>query len=449
MNDSRVNDLLDFLRFPSVSTQTDHIPDMRACAAWLQAKFQSLGFTAEVRETGGHPAVVAKAPFDPTKRTVLIYGHYDVQPPDPLEEWKTPPFEPTIRDGRIYARGSTDNKGQILAHILGVGEMLASGEKLPVNVTFLVEGEEETGSDNLAPFLERYRDDLACDVIVISDTGMAAHNYPTLTYALRGIAALEFRVTGPSQDLHSGVFGGAVMNPATAVARLIATLHDQDGRVAVAGFYDKVRALPDWERAALASLPVGDESIRTLAGVDQLFGEKGYSAMEQIGARPTVEVNGIGGGYQGEGTKTVLPKEAFAKLTCRLVSDQEPEEILHLVEAHLHQHCPPGVKLEVSRGHSGEPYYTDPTSADGMAARKALQRVFEAEPALMREGGSIPILTSFKKILGKDTLLLALASPDCHAHSPNENFPLENFFNGIRLSRAVIEELGAVTPTLP
>lgn len=445
MNDSRVNDLLEFLRFPSVSTQTDHVPDMRACAAWLEAKFRSLGFAAEVRETGGHPAVVAKSPYDPAKRTVLIYGHYDVQPPDPLEEWKTPPFEPTIRDGRIYARGSTDNKGQILAHILGVGEMLASGEKLPVNVTFLVEGEEETGSDNLAPFLERYRDDLACDVIVISDTGMAAHNYPTLTYALRGIAALEFRVSGPSQDLHSGVFGGAVMNPATAVARLIGSLHDPDGRVTVAGFYDKVRPLPDWEREALASLPVGDESIRTLAGVDQLFGEKGYSAIEQIGARPTVEVNGIGGGYQGQGTKTVLPKEAFAKLTCRLVSDQEPEEILHLVEAHLHKHCPPGVKLEVARGHSGEPYYTDPTSPDGTAARRALKKVFEIEPALMREGGSIPILTSFKKILGQDTLLLALASPDCHAHSPNENFPLENFFNGIRLSRAVIEELGTVT----
>ena len=235
------------------------------------------------------------------------------------------------------------------------------------------------------------------------------------------------------------------MNPATAVARLIGSLHDSDGRVTVAGFYDKVRPLPDWEREALASLPVGDESIRTLAGVDQLFGEKGYSAIEQIGARPTVEVNGIGGGYQGQGTKTVLPKEAFAKLTCRLVSDQEPEEILHLVEAHLHKHCPPGVKLEVARGHSGEPYYTDPTSPDGMAARRALKKVFEIEPALMREGGSIPILTSFKKILGKDTLLLALASPDCHAHSPNENFPLENFFNGIRLSQAVIRELGTVS----
>jgi len=445
MNDSRVNDLLAFLRFPSVSTQTDHAADMRACAAWLEAKLSSLGFTAEVRETGGHPAVVAKSPYDPAKRTVLIYGHYDVQPPDPLDEWETPPFEPTIRDGRIYARGSTDNKGQILAHILGVGELLSRGETLPVNVTFLVEGEEETGSDNLAPFLERYRENLACDVIVISDTGMAAHNYPTLTYALRGIAALEFRVSGPSQDLHSGVFGGAVMNPATAVARLIATLHDQDGRVLVEGFYDKVRPLPEWEREALASLPVGDESIRTLAGVDQLFGEKGYSAMEQIGARPTVEVNGIGGGYQGEGTKTVLPKGAFAKLTCRLVSDQVPDEILHLVEAHLHKHCPPGVRLEVTCGHSGEPYYTDPTSPDGMAARRALKEVFEIEPALMREGGSIPILTSFKKILGKDTLLLALASPDCHAHSPNENFPLENFFNGIRLSQAVIRELGTVS----
>src|SRR6267142_3368088 len=273
MNDSRVSDLFEFLRFPSVSTQSEHIADMIACAEWLKNKFLSLGFQADVRQTGGHPAVVARTPHDPARPTVLIYGHYDVQPPEPLGEWKTPPFEPTIRDGRIYARGSTDNKGQILAHILGLGELLAANGALPANLVFLVEGEEEIGSDNLAGFLEEHRAELDCDVIVISDTGMAAHGYPTLTFSLRGIAALEFNVHGPTQDLHSGVFGGAVMNPATAAARLIASLHDEDGRVAIEGFYNDVRPMFDWEREAAAALPITDSDVCTLAGVSELAGE--------------------------------------------------------------------------------------------------------------------------------------------------------------------------------
>jgi acetylornithine deacetylase/succinyl-diaminopimelate desuccinylase-like protein len=442
MNDSRVSDLFEFLRFPSVSTKSEHIVDMIACAEWLKNKFLSLGFQADVRQTGGHPAVVARTPHDPARPTVLIYGHYDVQPPEPLGEWKTPPFEPTIRDGRIYARGSTDNKGQILAHILGMGELLASSGALPANLVFLVEGEEEIGSDNLAGFLEEHRAELDCDVIVISDTGMAAHGYPTLTFSLRGIAALEFNVHGPTQDLHSGVFGGAVMNPATAAARLIASLHDEVGRVAIEGFYNDVRPMFDWEREAAAALPITDSDVCALAGVSELAGEPGFTAIERVGARPTAEVNGMGGGYQGEGTKTVLPREAFAKLTFRLVPNQRPEDILRLVEAHLYARCPKGVRLEILPGHCGEPYYADPNSLYGRAALRALERVFGRKPALMREGGSIPIVTTFKKVLGADSLLLALASPDCHAHSPNENFPLENFFAGIRLSQAVIEEIG-------
>ena len=442
MHDSRVSDLLEFLKFPSVSTQSEHIVDMIACAEWLREKFVSLGFQADVRQTGGHPAVIARTPPDPSRPTVLIYGHYDVQPPEPLEEWKTPPFEPTIRDGRIYARGSTDNKGQIMAHVLGVGELLAGAGKLPANVVFLVEGEEEIGSDNLGSFLDKHRSELDCDVIVISDTGMVAHGYPTLTFSLRGIAALEFRVHGPTQDLHSGVFGGAVMNPATAAARLIASLHDADGRIAIEGFYDDVRAMFDWERDAAAALPITDADICALAGVSELAGEPGFTSIERLGARPTAEVNGMGGGYQGEGTKTVLPREAFAKLTFRLVPNQRSEDILRLVEAHLNARCPKGVRLEILPGHCGEPYYMDPNSLYGKAALRALQQVFGRKPALMREGGSIPIVTTFKKILGADSLLLALASPDCHAHSPNENFPLENFFAGIRLSQAVIGEIG-------
>jgi acetylornithine deacetylase/succinyl-diaminopimelate desuccinylase-like protein len=444
MSDPHIEDLLAFLRFPSVSTQTEHAPDMVACAQWLTNKLQSLGLEANMLPTGGHPAVVAKSAHDPAKKTVLIYGHYDVQPPDPLEEWTTPPFQPVIRDERIFARGSTDNKGQILAHILAVGELLKSGAPLPVNVIFLIEGEEEIGSEHLAAFLEKHKADLACDVIVISDTGMAAHAYPTLTYALRGIAALEAKLTGPSHDLHSGVFGGTIMNPATAAARLIATLHDATGKVAIEGFYDTVCPVTEWEREATRQLPVTDEAIRDLAGVKALFGEPGYSAMERIGARPTAEVNGIGGGYQGEGTKTVLPKEAFFKLTFRLVPDQDPAEVLRLAEAHLRKHCPPEVTMEITKGHSGEAYFSDPNSPYGHAARKALEEVFGKPAALMREGGSIPILTTFKKILGQDSLLLALASPDCRAHSPNENFPVENFHTGIQLGQAVLREIGKI-----
>lgn len=441
MKPEHLENLLTLLRFPSVSTQSEHAEDMRACAQWLMERLLRAGLDARIEETGGHPAVLAFSKKVPGQRTVLIYGHYDVQPAEPLTEWTTPPFEPEVRDGRIYARGSTDNKGQILAHILGVSESLASRGSLPVNVVFLIEGEEEIGSPNLAPLLEKFREELACDVALISDTGMVAHGYPTLAYSLRGIAALEFRVFGPTQDLHSGVFGGAVMNPSTAVARMVASLHDEMGRVAIEGFYDDVRPMFDWEREASANLPVGDAQIRDLAGVPALAGEPGYGAIDRIGARPTAEVNGLGGGYQGEGTKTVLPAEAFAKLSFRLVPHQKPQEILHLAEAHLRKHLPEGVRMEIACGHSGDPYYMDPNSPDGHAARRALTKVFGRAPALLREGGSIPILTEFKRVLGADALLLALASPDCKAHSPNENFPLENFEVGIRLNQAALEEL--------
>lgn len=436
--------LLKFLRFPTISTQSDHAEDLRDCAAWLADLLRSLGMEADVRPTAGHPVVIGRTAYDPTKRTVLIYGHYDVQPPDPLDQWETPPFEPSLRNDRIYARGSTDNKGQILAHILGVGRTLANTGTTPVNVIFLIEGEEEIGSPSLGAFLLDHRAELACDLICISDNGMVSDFHPTLSYAMRGIAAMEVRVKGPSVDLHSGVYGGAVMNPATAAARLVATLHDDQGRVLIPGFYDAVRPLADWERAAAADCPVTDADILAQTGSPALFGEAGYNTIERIGARPTAEVNGIGGGYQGEGTKTVLPASAFFKLTFRLVPGQQPAEILHLAEAHLRAHCPPGVTLEIERGHSGEPYFSDPMSPDGVAAQRALERVFGSKPSLYREGGSIPILTTFKEILGADALLPALASPDCAAHSPNENFPVRNFHTGIELSQALLEEFAAV-----
>jgi acetylornithine deacetylase/succinyl-diaminopimelate desuccinylase-like protein len=438
--DPRVAELMEFVSIPSVSAQSAHAGDMRRCAEWLVRKMESIGLAARLEETAGNPVVVGKSPRDPAKKTVLIYGHYDVQPPEPLGLWTSPPFQPEIRGGRIYGRGASDNKGQIFAHILGVGEALAEGP-LPVNVVFLVEGEEEVGSTHLAGFLEKNRGELACDFIAISDTGMAAEGHPTLSYALRGIAAMEVRVFGPAQDLHSGIYGGAVANPATAAARLVASLHDESGRVAIEGFYGDVEEMADWERQAAAESPHSEAAIARQAGVSELAGEAGYSAVERIGARPTAEINGIGGGYQGEGTKTVLPAQAFFKVTFRLVANQHPEKILQLARRHFERHKPPGVRLEILDGHGGEPFLLDPHSPPGLAAQRALEKVFGKKPALMREGGSIPILADFEKILGRPALLLALASPGCRAHAPDENFPVENFLAGIRLNRALLQEL--------
>ena len=439
-----LDDLKTFLRFPSISTQPDHAPDLIACAEWLSEKLTSIGLNAAVYPTPGSPVVIASTQRDSAKRTVLIYGHYDVQPPDPLEGWTTPPFEPRIEEGRIYARGAADNKGQILAHILGVAETIRKNGSLPVNVIFLIEGEEEIGSPNLADFLREHREELACDLVAISDTAMAPGNKPALTYALRGIAALELIVRGPSCDLHSGLFGGAVANPATAVAHLIAALHDAAGRVLIPGFYDAVRPLEPWEREAAADLEKatgGENAIKKLAGVVELFGEKGFTTIERIGARPTAEVNGIGSGYQGAGTKTVLPKEATAKLTFRLVADQDPDVILAAAEEYLRAQTPPGVLLEVMAGHSGAAYQSDPNSRDGLAARKALAEAFGDEPLLLRDGGSIPILATLKEILGVDSYLLGLANPDSRIHSPDENMLIENFLGGIRMNRILLEEL--------
>ncbi len=439
-----VAQLLEFLRFPSISTDSNHDKSVADCANWLGEKLRRIGLDTTVHPTAGHPIVVAKNAHRAGRSTVLIYGHYDVQPVDPLELWTTPPFEPRIENDIVFARGATDNKGQILAHILGVEETIKRAGDLPVNLTFLIEGEEEVGSQNLEPFLAAHRDELRCDIIAVSDTGMVARGVPTFTYGLRGIAAMELKITGPSTDLHSGIFGGAIANPALMLARLLTTLHDADGRVTVAGFYDNVQPLADWERAAWSKLPLGDGEILQLTGAPAVFGETGYTSTERTWARPTAELNGIGGGYQGQGTKTVLPKEAFAKLTFRLVPDQKPADVLKKVGAHLRANCPPSVRLEIAEGHSGEPYVTDPNSAAGLAARRALQKTFGSEPALIREGGSIPIVQTFRHLLGADTLLLGLALPDCRAHAPNENFPLENFHAGIGLNEALLGELAGL-----
>lgn len=438
-----LEDLFAFLRFPSVSTDSRHTADTRACAEWLIAKLSGMGLAAELHETKRHPIVIARNAHVEGRPTVMIYGHYDVQPVDPLNLWDSPPFEPEIRDGRIWARGATDNKGQMLAHILGVEKMLKQDGELPVNLIFLFEGEEEIGSPNLGPFLAEHKDELKCDVIAISDTGMAAPNTPTLGYGLRGISCCEVILRGPKGDLHSGLFGGAVANPATAIAQLVASLHDANGRVTVEGFYDKVREMEPWEREMAASTPgCSDEDFLKVTGAPSLYGESGFSAAERVWARPTLEVNGIGGGYQGEGSKTVLPAEAMAKFSCRLVPDQDPDEIFELLKAHLEAHCPKGVTLEIIKEHGGKPYLADPQSGYGLAAQEALKAAFGKDPVLIREGGSIPIVQTFSDILGVDTLLLGLALSDAQIHAPNENFPVENFEAGIRLNQALLRELG-------
>lgn len=442
MRASHLEDFYSFLRFPSVSTDDEYSGKVSDCAQWVAKKLTGIGLETQVLPTPGHPIVWAKNKHQAGRSTVLIYGHYDVQPPDPLELWDSPPFEPVLKDGYVFARGSTDNKGQILSHILGMEETIAESRELPVNVHLVIEGEEETGSANLPGFLEKNREALRCDVAVVSDTGMVAPGTGTLSYGLRGVTALEMKVTGSKMDLHSGVFGGAVQNPIIALAQLLATLHDREGHITIAGFYDKVKPLEDWERAAWRKLPFdGDQAILKETGARELFGEAGYSTLERIWARPTAEINGIGGGYQGKGTKTVIASHAMAKLTFRLVPNQDGDEIQKLARVHLEKNLPKGVTLEITAGHSGPWYLTDPRSSFGEAAQRALRKAFNKDVAVIREGGSIPIVSQFRSILGVETLLMGLALPDCRAHSPNENFPLDNLEGGIRLNKAVLSEL--------
>jgi len=375
------------------------------------------------------------------RKHYVVYGHYDVQPPEPFELWKSPPFEPRIQGRSLFARGATDNKGQHLAHLKAIEAYVKTGTELPCDITFVIEGEEEVGSKSLSGFLKENREELTCEAIVISDTGIPSLKHPALTYALRGIAAFEIIVHGPSRDLHSGIFGGTVDNPAMALTQILAQLRDKNGKITIPGFYDDVQPLSPYERKQFKRLPFNAREYQKLLGVPKLFGERGYTAVEQRSARPTFEINGLTSGYQGEGSKTIVPAWARAKITARLVPNQKPERITKLVTQHLRKLCPPTVRMEIIPGHGAQPYLVSPTSPRAQAALRALRMAFDHEPLPMREGGSIPIVQEFKNILGADSLMLGLALPDDNAHSPNEKFDLDCFAKGQLMSAYLWQEL--------
>ncbi|MES2789880.1 MAG: dipeptidase [Planctomycetota bacterium] len=437
-----VSELSELLRIPSVSADSAFKADVRRAAQLVDQQMRQAGMTTEIVETPGNPIVVGTLTQTPGAPTLLIYGHYDVQPPDPLEQWITPAFEPTIRDGKIYARGATDDKGQMLTHIKAIEAWTKTVGKLPVNVKVIVEGEEEVGSRNLDDFLAARREQLACDVIVVSDTSQYAPGIPAITYGLRGIIAAEVILRGPRQDLHSGIFGGSITNPVNTLAKLVASLHDEQGRVQIPGFYDDVDPLTAEERQQFAALPFDEGAFFESVGVSAGWGETGFTSTERRWARPTCDVNGITGGYQGEGPKTIIPAWARAKITCRMVPNQNPDKIVQSLEAHLRAQCRPGTTLEFTSDHGAAGLVFDTSSEYMQAASRAIAAAFGREPVFIREGGSIPIVKTFKEILGADTLLLGWGQNTDNLHSPNEHFTLADFHHGIHASARLMWELG-------
>jgi succinyl-diaminopimelate desuccinylase len=438
------DDLCQWLRMPSVSADPNCRDDIRRAADWVAGQLRALGFAAEVIPTAGHPLVVAQSPTVPGAPTALVYGHYDVQPPDPLEKWISPPFEPTRRDGNLYARGATDDKGQLLTHVKGAEAWIKTAGKLPINLKFLIEGEEEVGSANLESFIAANTERLACDCVVISDGGQFAPGIPAICYGLRGIAYYELRLTGPNRDLHSGSFGGSVTNPANALAQVLAGLIDRQGRVQIPGFYDDVIPLSAREREEFASLKFDEAGYFDQIGVDAAVGEEGYTTLERRWARPTFDVNGLWSGYQGEGAKTVLPGTAGAKFSFRLVPNQDPTKITAGLKWRLTELCPPGIDMELIDLHGAPGVMVPLESPYVEAASRAIERAFGRRPVFIREGGSIPIVSVFHNELKADAILIGWGQDDDNTHSPNEKFSLADFHRGIKASTRLWEEIAKI-----
>ena len=430
--DRFLNELLDLLRIPSVSADPKYKADVARCAEAVKERMEEAGLEkVEICPTAGHPIVYGEKIVDPSKPTVLVYGHYDVQPPDPLDLWHSGPFEPVIKDGMIFARGSADDKGQFYMHIKAV-ESMVKNNALPCNVKVMIEGEEEVGSDNLGLFVKNNKARLKADVVLISDTAMIANDVPSINTGLRGLSYVEVEVTGPNRDLHSGVYGGAVANPINALCEMIASLHDMDRRVTVPGFYDAVRELSSGERKALADAPFNEAHYKKDLGIGAVRGETGYTTEERSSIRPTLDVNGIWGGYIGEGAKTVLPSKAFAKLSMRLVPDQKSEPITKLFKDHFEKIAPPGITVVVRPHHGGEAAVTPIDSPAYLAASKAMEETFGKKPIPTRGGGSIPIVALFEAELGLKTVLFGFGLDSDNIHSPNEKYGVFNYFQGIK-----------------
>ncbi len=440
-----LDDLRQFVAIPSISALSEHKVDLVACADYVASRLRDAGLSAEVLPTAGHPVVFGEWKGAPGKPTALIYGHYDVQPVDPIELWDSPPFEATVRDGRVYGRGASDDKGQVLMHWSALAALLKVRGTLPVNVKVLVEGEEEVASEHLEAFLVANRERLAADLVVISDTDLFAPGLPAVCYGLRGIAYFQIDVVGPTRDLHSGGYGGAVANPIMALAKILAGLKDERGKILIPGFYDRVRPIGEREKAELARLPFDEEGFREETGAPTLFGEEGYSTLERLWTRPTLDPNGIWGGFTGEGSKTVLPSRASAKVSCRLVPDQDPEEIARLFEAYVLGLCPPSVTASVQIMEGGKPWVTSVDHPAIRAASRALAAGFGREPVFTRAGGSIPVVATFQELLGAPTVMMGIAPPDDHAHAPNERMDLANVYAGIRSAVIFWDELGRGT----
>lgn len=426
-----LEELIELLKIPSVSADSRHKDDVRKAAQYVQKKLEEAGVDkTELYETGGHPIVYGEKLIDKNLPTVLVYGHYDVQPPDPLELWESPPFEPVIKDEKIYARGSSDDKGQMYMHVKAFEALNKTGE-LNCNVKFMIEGEEEVGSDGLEGFVKENKDMLSADVILISDTSILANDSPSITVGLRGLSYLEVEVTGPNKDLHSGTFGGAVANPINTLSRMIASLHDESGRVTIPGFYDKVKNYDQAARNEMAKAPFDLEKFKKNLQINEVWGEAGFTTRERIGIRPTLDVNGIWGGYTGEGAKTVLPSKAHAKISMRLVPDQNSDEITAMFDKYFKSIAPDSVKVKVMAHHGGEAAVVSTTSPAYLAASKAFEKSFGKKPVPSYEGGSIPIVALFQQELEVDPILMGFGLDDDAIHSPNEHFGLFNFYIGI------------------